>query len=219
MLFSAISCAHGGYILAGKSKSNPNSASNNPNTYSIFIVKIDENGQEVWKHLFEEWKADQISSLNSTSDGGCIVGANNKSNLKKCFINKLGADGTPGWTMIINDPEENIFPAAVVENSGGYLILSHAFEIKGNVNSSYGKLRFQLQQLDAARNFVWQKTIDSLLSIAAFCFVHPFEDGIAILTGGYASSKSNKTINEFENFILKKQNLPLTVSSQPTNTN
>lgn len=219
MLFSAIPCTHGGYILAGKSKSNPNSSAGNASTYSVFIVKIDEAGKEIWNHLFEEWKADQVSSLNATSDGGCIVGVNTKANLKKSFIVKLGAEGNADWNTMINDSDENIFPAAVVENSDGYLILSNAFEKKGTVNPSSGKLRVRFLQLDAERNLVWEKTVDSLLAIATFCFVQPLQDGVTILTGGYEGNKSNKTINEFDDFILRKHNLPLMVSLQPGQTN
>ncbi len=65
----------------------------------IYLVKIDENGNEIWAETFGGFRLDMLNSLNATADGGCVVGATSGSYSTNTdfHLAKISAHGKAEW--------------------------------------------------------------------------------------------------------------------------
>ncbi|KPK63713.1 hypothetical protein AMJ83_05805 [candidate division WOR_3 bacterium SM23_42] len=65
----------------------------------IYLIKIDQEGNEIWSERFGGFRIDMANSIHSTPDGGCLVGATCGSyspNTDFCLV-KIDASGMQEW--------------------------------------------------------------------------------------------------------------------------
>lgn len=87
----------GGYIVAGFSKSFSNGEND------VYIIRVDEAGEELWHKTYGGEEDDIANSIQQTSDGGFIVAG---------YTNSFGQDSKDVWLLRlsseINDADEDV---------------------------------------------------------------------------------------------------------------
>ena len=128
-----------GYIIGGYSNS-PISGDKTQENFGLndyWIIKLDEDGNELWQHTLGGDQDDTLFALTQTNDGGFIVGGNSNSGAtnSKSKSNQDGADfwvlkldktGTIEWQETYNYGEKDVLTSIVENVDGTFLIGGYA---------------------------------------------------------------------------------------------
>ncbi|MFA5620234.1 MAG: hypothetical protein WDA08_08025 [Weeksellaceae bacterium] len=138
--------SEGGYILGGTSFSPlpKDKIQNNFGGSDGWLIKIDNEGEEIWQKKIGTANNDEISKVVQTNNGKLIVTGNIKSNrtsygIKEIFVSKLNQNGELIRTVIIGGNSDNEVTNMIPTHDGGValLIYSDSQEIDEQINYSY----------------------------------------------------------------------------------
>lgn len=219
-----------GYILGGYSNS-PISGDKTQENFGLndyWIVKLDEDGNELWQHTLGGDQDDTLFALTQTNDGGYIAGGNSnsgatnsksKSNKKGTdfWVLKLGKSGAIEWQETYNHGEKDVL-TSIVENTdgtfliGGYAQSESAQKSANSVQKSLGKKAdkegindYIALKIKATGEEIWTQTVgskgDEILKK-----LFETRDGGYILAGtsiGNASRDKNTAIGGSDFWVVK----------------
>ena len=219
-----------GYILGGYSNS-PISGDKTQENFGLndyWIVKLDEDGNELWQHTLGGDQDDTLFALTQTNDGGFIAGGNSnsgatnsksKSNKKGTdfWVLKLGKSGAIEWQETYNHGEKDVL-TSIVENTdgtfliGGYAQSESAQKSANNIQKSLGKKAdkegindYIALKIKATGEEIWTQTVgskgDEILKK-----LFETRDGGYILAGtsiGNASRDKNTAIGGSDFWVVK----------------
>ena len=103
-----ISTADGGSIVVGYTK-------DNPNDWSIFILKYDINGSLIWHKKYDGNKYDLVHDIKQTTDGGFILTGRTWSFLTQggdSYIMKIDNTGSLIFFNVFDGPNSNYYNAS-----------------------------------------------------------------------------------------------------------
>ena len=160
----------GGYILNGNTASDVLDG-------SVYLIKINDNGNEIWTKTFGFTDDESISSVRQTSDGGYIIAVDtNYSFGVDISLIKTDADGNELWRKKFGGTEEDYCRSVQQTNDGGYII-------SGSTSSfGSGERDFYLIKTDVIGNELWSKTYGGVNDDDSFS-VQQTNDGGYIMTG------------------------------------
>jgi hypothetical protein len=219
-----------GYILGGYSNS-PISGDKTQENFGLndyWIVKLDEDGNELWQHTLGGDQDDTLFALTQTNDGGYIAGGNSnsgatnsksKSNKKGTdfWVLKLGKSGAIEWQETYNHGEKDVL-TSIVENTdgtfliGGYAQSESVQKSANSIQKSLGKKAdkegindYIALKIKATGEEIWTQTVgskgDEILKK-----LFETRDGGYILAGtsiGNASRDKNKAIGGSDFWVVK----------------
>lgn len=219
-----------GYILGGYSNS-PISGDKTQENFGLndyWIVKLDEDGNELWQHTLGGDQDDTLFALTQTNDGGYIAGGNSNSGAtnSKSKSNKIGTDfwvlklgksGAIEWQETYNHGEKDVL-TSIVENTdgtfliGGYAQSESAQKSANSVQKSVAKKAdkegindYIALKIKATGEEIWTQTVgskgDEILKK-----LFETRDGGYILAGtsiGNASRDKNTAIGGSDFWVVK----------------
>ena len=112
----------GGYVAAGYTKSFGSG------WYDAYVLKLDENGNNVWEKTFGGNSWDEACSIQQTSDGGYIVAGYTKSfgaGGEDVYILKLDAVGNKVWEKILGGSYDERAYCIQQTSDGGYIVAGY----------------------------------------------------------------------------------------------
>lgn len=219
-----------GYILGGYSNS-PISGDKTQENFGLndyWIIKLDEDGNELWQHTLGGDQDDTLFALTQTNDGGYIAGGNSnsgatnsksKSNKKGTdfWVLKLGKSGAIEWQETYNHGEKDVL-TSIVENTdgtfliGGYAQSESVQKSANSIQKSLGKKAdkegindYIALKIKATGEEIWTQTVgskgDEILKK-----LFETRDGGYILAGtsiGNASRDKNTAIGGSDFWVVK----------------
>jgi hypothetical protein len=219
-----------GYILGGYSNS-PISGDKTQENFGLndyWIIKLDEDGNELWQHTLGGDQDDTLFALTQTNDGGFIAGGNSNSGAtnSKSKSNQDGADfwvlkldktGTIEWQETYNYGKKDVL-SSIVENVDGTFLIggySQSESVQKSVNSvqkSVGKKAdkegindYIALKIKSTGEEIWTQTVgskgDEILKK-----LFETRDGGYILAGtsiGKASKDKNVAIGGSDFWVVK----------------
>jgi len=217
-----------GYILGGYSNS-PISSDKTQDNFGLndyWIVKLDEDGNELWQRTLGGDKDDNLFALSQTTDGGFIVGGNSNSGAtnSKAQTNKNGTDfwvlkldkiGNIEWQETYNYGKKDILSSIVENPDGTFLIGGYAqSELKGDGQKVLGKTTksekegindYIALKIKANGEEIWTQTVGSK-GDEVMRKLFETRDGGYILAGtskGQISRDKNSNIGGSDFWIVK----------------
>lgn len=212
-LQSIIKDKDGGYILAGSSASDISGEKTTEcfGNLDYWVLKLDKKGEIVWQKTYGGIYLDELRSIESTLDGGYILGGYSNSPISKnktddtlgegdYWILKIDKTGGIEWQKNIGGAKDDQLAVIHQTYDKGYII-------GGNSNSESGKSKtssnqsgtdFWVLKLDEKGEILWQETynfgkVDILTSLVE-------NDDHSFLIGGFAQGEVTKKAT------IKKQN-------------
>lgn len=208
VLQSVITTPDGGYLLGGTSyseisgdKSEANRGGNSDDFFDkedFWVVKINSSGVKVWDKTFGGNKADALSSLVTSADGGYLLGGSSLSGkggdksvankgLSDYWIIKIDGSGSKVWDKTYGGSNGDAFQTMITTTDGGYLLGgSSTSNISGEKSGmNRGDFDYWIVKIGETGDKLWDKTYggseyDQLFSITTT------SDGY--LLGGYSWS-------------------------------
>jgi hypothetical protein len=195
----------GGYILGGSSSSDKSSDKSEKGFGNLdyWVIKLDNNGKVEWQKTFGGKYADELRSLDTTLDGGYILGgySNSPASGNKTsdgfgegdyWVLKLDNKGEIQWQKIIGGKGDDQLNVILQTYDKGYIL-------GGNSNSETGEYKtrsngegtdFWVIKLDETGVILWQETYnyghyDVLTSLIE-------NDDHTLLIGGFAKGSFDK---------------------------
>ena len=150
-----INASDGGYILTGSTKNTADKSSN------ALVMKIDINGNLVWKKDFGGNGGEGAGDILATNDGGYIFSGSTSdpsTGILDIYLVKIDASGNKVWEKSFGGAESDAAGAMTATSDGGYIL--------GGYTASYGagsKDAFMVK-IDAAGNQLWYKTFGGVHS-------------------------------------------------------
>jgi hypothetical protein len=176
---SVVQTKDGGIIVAGTSTSglsgDKTKASNGESDY--WIVKLDEDGNILWDSSVGGFYEDTVTALDTTADGGVIVGGISKSGaggdktdhfrgFQDYWIVKLSAEGAKEWDKTFGGGEEGSSDLQSVHQTAdlGYIVGGHssASDEFEKSEPSKGAFDYWVIKLAADGSIQWQKTLSGV---------------------------------------------------------
>lgn len=219
-----------GYILGGYSNS-PISGDKTQENFGLndyWIIKLDEDGNELWQHTLGGDQDDTLFALTQTNDGGFIAGGNSNSRATKSksksnqngadfWVLKLDKTGTIEWQETYNYGKKDVL-SSIVENIDGTFLIggySQSESVQKSVNSvqkTVGKKAdkegindYIALKIKATGEEIWTQTVgskgDEILKK-----LFETRDGGYILAGtsiGNASKDKNAAIGGSDFWVVK----------------
>lgn len=132
-LMSSIATQEGGFLLTGTSFSNQSGdkKENNLGGSDVWIVRLNENGEELWQKTLGTKNNDEASAtIQSTDEGFFVAGnINSSQNLfgsKDLFISKLNKDGKLINTTVLGGKGLDEIQETVATKDGGALMIAYS---------------------------------------------------------------------------------------------
>ena len=104
----------------------------------FWLLKFDANGQQIWEKTYGGEKYDEATSIETTIDGGYIVGGwvrstdgqfSNHNGSKDAWFVKTNAAGDEEWSQLMGGTENEIVKSITQANDGGYLMVGYSNSI------------------------------------------------------------------------------------------
>ena len=146
----AIASIEGGYIIAGLTESYGSGATD------AWLVKVDENGKEIWNYTFGSGNNDLFNAIIESNDTGFVAVGHTlleKPGHWAGLVVKVDSNGTEQWEKIISD--DSICGISSIDLADdGYILVGY---------SGYNETQDNLVvKLDSNGNILWKKSFGDI---------------------------------------------------------
>ena len=172
---SIIQTSDGGYITVGCTSSNDFDINCNHGFLSdIFVVKISNNGNIIWKRCLGGSDSEIYPVIKETDDSGYIISSITNSNDGDIsgihvsnthydgWIVKLDSLGNIIWQKCYGGTDEDDVYDIILTEDGGYIFVGSTLSIDGdllNLNFYSNSIQGWIVKIDSVGNIVWQKLL------------------------------------------------------------
>ena len=190
----------GNFYIIGASNSSDGDVSNDPypNTWDLWVLKIDSTGNIIWEEIYGGNGDETVWTGTTTDDGGLVAlvwtgssdgDVSNHYGLYDAWMIKVNSEGEKQWDFTLGSPGQDVGQAIIQTSDGGFLVgISTLLFEGGNItctphNSDYSEA--VLVKLDADLNIEWDRCYGGSENDGATALAE-VSDGY--IMGGYAGS-------------------------------
>jgi hypothetical protein len=187
----------GGIIVGATTFSNDGNVTGNHGNKDIWVVKLDINGNLQWQKTFGGSNEEDNVVMESTADGGYIIGSSSFSSdgdigsafgSRDFWIFKIDAIGALQWEHSFGGSFPDFFYALSKTTDGGFIAAGETSSSDGQVTNFHGGTDVWVIRLDGAGNLQWQKTLGGSANDAADLVQQTSDNGYVLL--GYTNSNN-----------------------------
>lgn len=168
-LTGIVATANGGFLLGGSSASGKNGDKSQVSRGSsdYWLVRLDENGTQLWDRSFGGTGADEAYSLGRIGNEYYLAGqsnspaGNDKTQASQgntdYWLVKVNSTGNKLWDQTFGGNQDEELRASIPTQDGGYLLAGRSFSgVSGTkTQPSQGKSDYWLVKLDPAGAYQW----------------------------------------------------------------
>lgn len=127
---------------------------NQPNDYDIFIIRTNNNGDELWMKFYGGDSWDIANQVKKTSDDGFIVAGKTFSygnGAADAYLIRTDSDGDTLWTRTFGGTGDDEFNSVVPTMDGGFVAIGYT------ETNTYGMKDAYLVKVDQDGNYLWDR--------------------------------------------------------------
>jgi hypothetical protein len=206
-----------GMVLAGHTQSNDGAFEGmGKGDWDIFVVKLNSNGEVLWKKTFGGVREDLGLSLTTTSDGRMVLAGYTQSNdgdfegMGKgnwdIFVTKLNSNGEVLWKKTFGGVREDLGLSLTTTSDGGMVLTGYTQSNDGDFEGmGKGDWDIFVVKLNSNGEVIWKKTFGGIGFESGRSITTTSDDGI-LITGGTSSNDGDfNRMNKggYDIFIMK----------------
>jgi hypothetical protein len=174
----------GGYIVGGYSSSSISGTKTSTNFGSAdcWIVRLDQNGNQLWDRSFGETNFDILRALQQTSEGGFILAGGSLGDL---WVVRVDEHGDKQWERRFGSPGEEQAAALQQTSDGGFIAAGWTQSATGIPFDGY------VVRMNSDGNKLWEQSFGGSGQDQFFCLQETADGGFVV--GGTISSFSSGT--------------------------
>jgi hypothetical protein len=211
----------GGFVVTGYTDSPDGDFKdiNKSSVRDIFAIKLDENGNLLWKRTFGgSMGIDFSNQIIPTSDGGCIITGNTSSNdgdfagllkgVTDVFVIKLNQSGIIQWKKTYGGSNSDYSMSIQSHIEGGYVLTGYSDSRNGDFDTGYNDYDVFVLRIDDNGNKIWSTTFGGTSSDYGNSIIVS-KDGNILVTGftnSYNGVFSGLTNGKIDCFVTKLNN-------------
>ncbi|WP_338870567.1 DUF3616 domain-containing protein [Spirosoma sp. SC4-14] len=183
----------GGFFIAGNADSNDGDVAGNHGSLSDgWVIKLDQNGNLLWKKAIGGSSADFILGITPTTDGGAIgagwgystdgniSGGHGQSDL---WAFRLSANGTVVWSKSFGGSNDDRADAVTRTADGTFAALGYTYSSDGDVTNNHGVADFWVVKFDINGSLLWQKSLGGSATDWGWGGIVPSSDNSLVVAG------------------------------------
>jgi len=137
----------GNYIIVGDTRSNDKDIISNNGAADIFILKIDTNGNLIWRKNYGGTNFDTSRAIHKTQDGGFLVSGNSRSsdgNIKEnkgqndALVLKIDNNGNLKWLKTLGGSNTDFAFDAIELDDGSIIAVGDSTSNDGDITENKG---------------------------------------------------------------------------------
>ena len=218
----------GGYIVGGNSTSGTsgNKDRSNKKGTDIWILKLDEKGNNLWQETYDTGKVDVLTSLVENNDGTFLLGGyaqtevmgtikKDKKDINDYVAIKISSEGEELWKKTVGSSGEDLLKKLIETRDGGYLLAGTSKgEISRDKNSGKGSNDFWVVKLKDKQKKENPKRKTLLEAIP-----NPAKDFTNIIVG-FEFTSGTATLfdlsgHQLQSFPVTTRTIPIEMGSYP----
>lgn len=137
----------GGFIIVGTKELENHDV-------NMWILRIDENGHQVWEKSYNNGEYSEAVDVRETSDGGFIVGGSTSAADGSCLLVKLDSSGDVQWQKPFGQSYTDFVYSIAITTDGGFITTGCSYTDIFSENDLY------IVKFDSNGNIEWQRVID-----------------------------------------------------------
>jgi len=184
--YSVIEENDGSYLVAGMTKSSGDFNGD------AWLLKIDSNGNEVWRRLYGGTDIDLVRHLTRTSDGYAMIGNTTSygSGNNDIFVIKVDYEGIQQWSSTFGGVGTDIGRKIINYNNEGFVLIGYTDSFgEGNGFNNW------LIKIDELGNVIWDKTFGGDGNDRALSGIKTSDNGFIL--SGFSDSNSSDLPNVY----------------------
>jgi hypothetical protein len=206
----------GGYIVAGKSKSNDGDVTGNHGDADYWIVKMSSIGNIQWQKSLGGSGLEEANSIKHLPDGSYIIAGSSQSNdgnvsgyhgpnvRPDFWVVKLNNSGQIVWANCYGGSDIDQAYAISPTSDNGYIVSGLSYSKDGDVSQNFGFEDYWIVKLNSTGAIEWQKSLGGSSDDIATS-IQPTND-LGYVVAGYSNSVNGNVshnIGGFDYWIVK----------------
>ncbi|GEM_PF-4759393 len=169
----------GGYILTGFTESYSYGLED------VWLVKMDEDGNEVWAKHMGGYDFDEGNDVKQTSDGYIVVGYTQSftSENADVYVVKTDAAGSVSWWRTFGGDDDDVAKSVCVADNGDFVIAGYTKSFGAGLSD------FWVIRLNTYGDTIWTKTFGGAATDQAFSIKETSDNGFIV--AGFTESFGN----------------------------
>jgi hypothetical protein len=181
----------GGYIVAGHTDSHDGDVTSIHGGRDVWIIKLSSSGDVQWQKTIGGTADDYAYSIQSTSNGGCIIAGYTESHdgdvtgnhgAQDVWVAKLSSSGAIEWQKALGGINNDYAYCIQSTADGGYIVAGYTESNNGDVAGNHGSQDAWIVKLSGNGTIQWQKTLGGTDNENARS-IQPTSDGGYIVAG------------------------------------
>ncbi|MEO8759883.1 MAG: T9SS type A sorting domain-containing protein [Bacteroidia bacterium] len=194
----------GGYIVAGWSSSNGDTAGDHD--FDYWVVKLDTGGNVKWQKLYGGLYDDTPYDIKQTTDKGYIVagysesndgdvtGHHGSTNNVDYWVIKIDSLGNLKWEKSYGGTQTDQANSIKQTTDGGYIVAGFTSSTNGDVIGNHGAFDYWVLKIDTLGAIQWKNCFGGTLNDQAYS-IYQIADGDYVVAGITYSNNGQVTAN------------------------
>lgn len=215
--FSLDTVRNNGFYIGGITSSCDGDISHCIGGADYWVLRVDSNLNILWEKTFGGTDEDELRSIKTTPDGGCVLfgytlsvdgdisGAHGCSGCTPDFwIAKIDSLGNLQWNRALGGTGYEWGNSIALSSDGGYVMAGNATLVNGDITASNGLSDYWVIKLNSLGQLVWQHCLGGSLEDLAKSILAT-RDGGYMVSGSTLSSDGDVSTNHGyeDNWIVK----------------
>ena len=166
---SVTGCSFGGYLISGHSNSNDGDFNQNKGNTDVWLFRLDEAGNLIWKKNYGGTDNDTAYSITETADKGFIVaGATTSINgdlagvshngASDAWLFKVDSSGNLQWSKVYGGANQDGFKKIIRAPGNTFVCTGYSKSSTVSANGNKGGADLWAVRLNAQGGVVWSRT-------------------------------------------------------------
>jgi len=171
---------------------------NRPNDYDIFMIRTDNNGDQLWMKFYGGDSWDIANYSRKTQDDGFIIVGKTYSfgaGAADAYMIRTDSNGDTLWTRTFGTALNEEFNGVVATADGGFAAIGYTESSQNGMKDAY------LVKVDANGNLLWERQFGGARDDIGN-FIDETHEGDIIWTGSNSSDVNSNGNSDIENYRL-----------------